>query len=90
MVQATKRAAAFGVNGRFKLKRGHKLFDELCRVAGKQIKRPDQISLASLKSCLVNVEVGTVTKNYAGVDLPEVLHYSVVRKITGNFGVPSL
>lgn len=64
-------------NGAFKVRHSHDLYRELTGLSGKS-ERPDRLSLARLKGCLLTVRVRTVTKDARQQALPEAARYSVV------------
>jgi hypothetical protein len=69
-----------GKQGRFKLHPRSELAMALYRLLGAK-RRPDRISLHSLKNCVWRIKVRTVKSDYKQRELPEFLYYSVVEDI---------
>ena len=66
--------------GRMKVKARGDLYIMLCRLLGYRV-RPDRISLAPLRACVLKVRTRTVKTNARQRKLPECLQYSVVDDI---------
>ena len=71
--------------GRFKVHHSHALYRQLVTISGVAT-RPDRVSLAGLKGCLLKISVRTVTHDAGGQGrkpkpLPEPLRYSVVDEL---------
>ena len=69
-----------GPNGKFVLHARGDLLALLCRLLDVRL-RPDRVSVRELRHALLRVRVRTVTRNHAGEEMPEALHYSVVEEV---------
>jgi hypothetical protein len=72
-----------GRNGVFKVNKRSDLFMTVCRLSTRKL-RPDRLCLHTLLSGhVLTLKVRTVTKDWRGRPLPEILHYSVIQDIVG-------
>lgn len=69
-----------GPGGKFSLNRGSDLYKDLARLLDVS-RRPDRISLHSLKGRVWRIRTRTVIRDYQQRELPEVLRYSVIDQI---------
>lgn len=72
-------------NGGIKLHHSHLLYRQLAMLSG-EVTRPDRVSLAALRNCLLSISVRTVSRDAGASNrkpraLPKPLQYSVIDEL---------